>query len=143
VSAREAPPMWRGRWVLYALGAAMVGYGVWGQLFGADTTPRRYGELLLVAALGHDLVVAPVVLLLGLVARKVLHRHVHGALQGAALVGFVLLLIALPGMGRYGARADNTSILPRDYTSGLMVALAVVGAATLLVVGVRLVRQRR
>ncbi|MGZ6791394.1 MAG: hypothetical protein ACXVFV_00455 [Mycobacteriales bacterium] len=135
------PPLWRGRWVLYAAGAAMVGYGTWGQLFGADTKPRRYAELLLVAALGHDLVLAPLVLLLGLLARKVLHRHVHGVLQGAALVGFVLLVVALPGMGRYGARSDNASILPRDYTSGLMVALGAVAVGALLVVLVR-VRRR-
>lgn len=137
------PPLWRGRWVLYAAGAAMVGYGTWGQLFGADTKPRRYAELLLVAALGHDLVLAPVVLLLGVLARTVLHRHVRAALQGAALVGFALLVVALPGMGRYGARSDNSSILPRDYTSGLVEALAAVAVGTLLVVGVRLLRRRR
>jgi hypothetical protein len=131
------------RWPLYAAGAGMIAFGVWGQLFGADTNPKRYGELLLVAALGHDLVLAPIVVLLGVVARKVLHRHAHASLQAAAMVAFVLLLIALPGIGRYGAKSDNTSILPLNYTNGLMVALSVVAAGTLLAVLVRVVRQRR
>ena len=136
------PPLSKWRWLFYAAGAGMIAFGVWGQLFGADTNPKRYGELLLVAALGHDLIVAPVVLVLGLIARRVLHRHVHGSLQGAALVGFVLLLVAIPGMGRYGARSDNRSILPRDYTTGLMLSLGVLGAVTLLYVAFRMVRRR-
>jgi hypothetical protein len=143
VSDREAPPLSKWRWPLYAAGAAMVGFGVWGQLFGADTNPRRYGELLLVAALGHDLVLAPVVVLLGVLARKLLHRHAHASLQAAGFVGFVLLLIALPGLGRYGAKSGNPSILPRNYTNGLMISLAVVGGVTLMAVTVRVLRHRR
>ena len=146
MSNLEPPPMSTWRWPLYAAGAAMIGFGVWGQLFGADTNPRRYGELLLVAALGHDLVLAPIVLVLGVVARKVLHRLVHATLQAAAIVAFVLLLIALPGIGRFGAKADNSSILPLNYTNGLMVILGIIAAgAVLSVLGrvVRVVRQRR
>lgn len=90
------PPLSRWRWLCYAAGAAMIAFGVWGQLFGADTNPRRYGELLVVSALAHDLVLAPVVVLLGLAVRRVVPPPVRGALQGAALVGFALLLIAVP-----------------------------------------------
>ena len=136
------PPLSRWRWLFYLAGTAMIVFGVWGQLFGADTNPKRYGELLLVAALGHDLVLAPIFLILGLIARRVVHRHVRGSLQGAALIGFMLLVVAIPGMGRYGARTDNHSILPRDYTTGLMLSLGVVGAATLLYVAFRLIRRR-
>jgi hypothetical protein len=139
----EPPPMSTWRWPLYAAGAAMIGFGVWGQLFGADTNPRRYGELLLVAALGHDLVLAPVVIALGVVARRVLPRNAHAPLQSAAIIGFVLLLIAIPGLGHFGAKSDNRSILPLDYTKGLMIALGVVAAGTVLAVLVRVVRQRR
>ena len=136
------PPLSKWRWLFYAAGTAMIAFGVWGQLFGADTNPRRYGELLLVAALGHDLVLAPIFLVLGLLARRFLHRHVRGSLQGAALVGFMLVLVAIPGIGRYGARTDNHSILPRDYTTGLMLSLGVVGVITLLLIAFRMVRRR-
>jgi len=138
----EAPALSRFRWLFYLAGTAMIGYGLWGQLFGRDTNPRRYGELLLAAALGHDLLLAPVVLVAGLVVRKLLHRQVRGALQGAAIVGFALVLIAIPGVGRYGARSDNSSILPRDYTTGVLLSLGAVGVGTLLVVLVRWGRDR-
>ena len=139
----EPPPLSKWRWPLYAAGAGMIAFGVWGQLFGADTNPKRYGELLLVAALGHDLVLAPQVVTQGFRARKVLHRHAHASLQAAAIVGFALLVIALPGIGRYGAKSDNRSILPLNYTNGLMISLAVVAAGTVVGVVVRVVRQRR
>lgn len=142
MSELPEPPMSRWRWPLYAAGGAMTAYGLWGEVFGSDVKPVRWAELLLVAALAHDLVLAPVVLLLGLLARRVFPGHRRGLLQGAALVAFDLLLIALPGMGRYGARSDNTSILPRDYTTGLVVALAAVVAVTAVAVTVRTVRRR-
>ena len=94
------PPPSRWRWLCYAAGAAMIAFGVWGQLFGADTNPRRYGELLVVSALAHDLVLAPVVVLLGVLSRPVLRGRVRGLVQGAALVGFALLLIAVPTLRR-------------------------------------------
>lgn len=142
MSDQLAPPMSRWRWPLYAAGAAMVAYGLWGEVFGSNVKPVRWAELLVVAALAHDLVLAPVVLLLGLLAGRVLRGRRRGLLQGAALVSFVLLLVALPGLGRYGAHSDNPSILPRDYTAGLLIALGVVAAVTALAVVVRTARRR-
>lgn len=142
MSGLPEPELSRWRWPLYAAGGAMTLYGLWGEVFGSNVKPVRWAELLVVGALAHDLILAPVVLLLGLLARRVLPGHRRGLLQGAALVAFVLLLVALPGMGRFGARSDNTSVLPRDYTSGLMVALAVVAAVTAVAVVIRTVRRR-
>lgn len=138
----NVPVLSKWRWLFYAIGTAMIAYGLWGQLFGKDTNPQRYGELLVVSALGHDLLLAPAVLVCGLVAGKVLHRRVRSSLQGAAIVAFALVLIAIPGVGGYGARSDNASILPRDYNSGLLLCLGAVGAGTLLVVLVRWGRER-
>ncbi len=133
------PPLSPWRYLLYAIGAAMIGYGVWGQLYGADTKPVRVAVLVLTAALVHDLVLAPVVMVLGMLLHRLMPHPIRPALQGAALVAFCLVLVAIPGLGRYGAREDNPSILPRNYTEGLLLALAVValGAA------VQLVRRRR
>ncbi len=136
-------PMSRWRWPLYLFGTAMIGYGLWGQVYGADTKPVRVAVLVVVAALAHDLVVAPVVLLLGLLLRKVIPGGVRPSLQGAALVGFCLVLVAIPGLGRYGARGDNPSVLPRDYTEGLMLALVVVLVGALGHVLLRRIRGAR
>ena len=52
------------------------------------------------------------------------------------------LQIALPGIGRYGARTDNSSVLPRDYGQGLVLALAGVAAVTSVLLIVRLFSRR-
>ena len=130
------------RWPLYAAGTAMVGWGLYGQVLGDDTKPARVAVLWVAAALANDLVLAPLVLVLGLVGRRVLPGRLRGSLQGGAFVAGVLVLLAVPALGRYGARSDNPSVLPRDYTSGLLVALAVVGGATVLHAAVRLLRRR-
>ena len=90
------PPLSRWRWPFYAAGTAMTGFGLWGQVFGADTNPRRYAELLVAAALAHDLVLAPVVLLLGAASRPLLRGRLRGAVQAAAIVVGALLLVAVP-----------------------------------------------
>lgn len=130
------PPLSPWRYLLYAVGAAMIGYGLWGELYGADTKPARVAVLVVAAALVHDLVLAPAVIVLAVLVRRLLPRWVHPRLQGATFVAFCLFLIAIPGLGRYGAREDNPSVLPRDYTEGLLLALAVValGAVVSLVV---------
>lgn len=120
------PPLSKWRWVFYAVGSAMMAWGIWGQLFGDDTKPRRVFVLWVVAALGHDLVLAPTIVLLGVIARRVFRGRVRSSVQGAALVAGVLVLVAIPGMGRFGAKADNSSVLPRDYRLGLLLALGVV-----------------
>lgn len=90
------PPLSRWRWALYAAGTAMIAFGVWGQLFGADTNPRRYGELLVVSALAHDLIVAPAVVVLGLLLRRMTRSRLRALVQSTAIVGAGLLLVALP-----------------------------------------------
>ncbi len=142
MSTRPEPALSPWRWPLYAVGTAMIGFGLWGQVYGADTKPVRVAVLVVVAALAHDLVLAPVVLLLGLVARRLVPGGVRPTLQGAALVAFCLLLVALPGIGRYGARSGNPSILPRDYGQGLLLALAVVVLGALGHLVLRRVRRR-
>lgn len=131
--------MSRWRYLLYVVGTAMIGYGVWGQVYGADTKPVRVAVLVTAAALAHDLVLAPVVMAVGLLVRRVLPQPLRPVVQGASLVAFCLLLVAIPGIGRFGARADNPSILPRNYTEGLLLALAVVVLAAAL----HLVRRAR
>ncbi len=143
MSTLEEPPRSRWRWPLYAAGSAMVAFGLWGELFGADTNPLRWAELLVVAALAHDLVLAPVVITLGVATRRLLPSRLRSAVQGAWLVSAVLLLVAIPGLGRFGAKADNPSVLPRDYPTGLAVGVGTVVLVTAILVLLRQVRQRR
>jgi hypothetical protein len=88
----------------------------------------------------HDFLLASVVL--GLVAAGA--RIAPAASRVPAASGLVVLgsatLLAIPVLGRFGARPDNPTLLDRDYTAGWFALAGVVLLAT--VVGT-LVRSRR
>ena len=120
--------------------------GVLGGLYGAWLVLSRGHDLLdLVVWLAagvvlHDGALALTVLLLGAVGLRILPQ----AAKAPAVVGFVVLgsvtLLAVPVLGRFGARADNPTLLDRGYWTGWVVL------AALTVVGVliaSLVRSRR
>jgi hypothetical protein len=87
----------------------------------------------------HDGVLALAVLAVGTVAARMLPRSA----RGPAVVGFVVLgsvtLLAVPVLGRFGARPDNPTLLDRDYTVGWLVlaGLVLVGVVTASLVGSR------
>jgi hypothetical protein len=128
----------RTRLALGALGVLVGVYGGWLVLSrGHDLL-----NLVLWLAAGvvlHDGVLALVVLVVGTVAVRLLPR----AAKAPAVVGFVVLgsvtLLAVPVLGRFGARSDNPTLLDRDYTAGWLVftALVVTGVVTASLVGSR------
>jgi hypothetical protein len=97
-------------------------------------------EWLVVGVVLHDGVLAVAVLALGAVALKVLPP----AARAPAVVGFVVLgsatLFAVPVLGRFGARADNPSLLDRNYWAGWLV---LAGLTVTAVVAASVVRSRR
>ena len=87
----------------------------------------------------HDGVLAPVVLLVCLVGTRLLPPVVRGpAAAGLVVLGSVTLL-AVPVLGRFGARPDNPTLLDRDYALGWVVlaALTLAGVAVATYVGAR------
>ena len=127
------------RLLLGAVGVLVVVYGGWLVLSrGHDLL-----NLLLWLAAGvvlHDGVLALVVLAVATVAVRLLPRPA----KAPAVVGFVVLgsvtLLAVPVLGRFGARPDNPTLLDRDYTVGWLVLAGLVVAA---VVTASLVGSRR
>jgi hypothetical protein len=87
----------------------------------------------------HDAVLALAVLAVGTGAVRVLPRSA----RAPAAVGFVVLgsvtLLAVPVLGRFGARSDNPTLLDRDYTLGWLVlaGLVLVGVVVASLVGSR------
>ena len=123
------------RVALGALGVVVGLYGAWLVL------SRGHDLLNLVLWLAggvvlHDGVLAVVVLVVGAVAMRLLPRSA----KAPAVVGFVVLgsvtLLAVPVLGRFGARSDNPTLLDRNYTVGWLVlaglVLVVVVAASLV-----------
>jgi hypothetical protein len=129
------------RRLLGGLGVALGAYGGWLALTRQDTV--QLVEIAVWLAAGvvlHDVVVAGVVLAAVTLGRRVL----PGPWQAPATLGLVVwggvTLMAVPVLGRFGARPDNPTLLDRPYL-GAWAALTV--GAVLVVTLAGLVRARR
>ena len=121
------------------IGAIGVGIGVFGawmlwsrQDFDQLTSAAIW---LAVGVVLHDGVLAIATLALAAVALRILPR----ASRAPAVVGFIVLgsvtLLAVPVLSGFGVRADNTTLLDRDYTAGWLV-LALLTVAVVIVASV-------
>jgi hypothetical protein len=121
-----------------AAGVALIGVGVFPLMDVRDLTDVLVW--LGGAVVVHDLVIAPVVLLAGLLlVRDGARRPVRGTL----LVMGALTAVALPVLLRPG-RTANSSVLPLDYPRNWLIALGAVAAVTAIWSTVRgLGRKRR
>lgn len=111
------------------LALAGVGLGGYGALLVLDNPPVIILRILVwavVAAVVHDFVFAPVCAVVGMTGRRLIPLAWQSAVAVAALCSVVLVLLAMPVLGRPGKRPDNPSVLDRDYPLGLTVALVVV-----------------
>ena len=121
-------------WVVVVAGWTLMGWVVAGVLREADAThPGSWATWVIGAALVHDLVVLPAVLLVGLGLSRVLRPAWRAPVRAALAVVAVVAVATWPTVARYGARADNPSILPLDagrnlVLLGLAVAACVVAA---------------
>ncbi|MFF5981730.1 hypothetical protein ACFY78_23070 [Streptomyces olindensis] len=121
-----------------AAGVALMGVGV-----SLLTDVRDLSTVLLWlggAVVLHDLVIAPLVLLAGLL---LVRGGARGTVRGALLVMGALTAVALPVLLRPG-RPANASVLPLDYGRNWLIALGAVAAVAALWSAVRgLGRARR
>ena len=127
------------RVVLGAAGVLLAAYGGWLLLTRGHDLPDAVAWLVAGVVL-HDGLLAVVTIALG----AALVRLAPAAARAPLAVGFVVLgsltLVAVPVLGRFGARDDNPTLLDRDYTAGWF---ALAGATTLAVVVAALLRSRR
>lgn len=112
------------RVVLGVLGVGVAGYGVLRLL----RLPAEQVLAVLVWVAGgivaHDGVLAPLVVGLGLAA-SVLSRWLRPSLVVLLVVLGPLTLVAVPVLGRFGARPDNPTLLDRPYLAGYAVLVGV------------------
>ncbi|WP_067438913.1 hypothetical protein [Nocardioides jensenii] len=129
-----------GRALLIAAGLTTAAWGAW---LLQDATPRDLWSNLLVWLAGgvllHDAVLAPVVLVLGWSAARVVPWARGPVVVGAVLLG-ALTLVAVPVLGGWGRRPDNPTLLDRDYTAGWGVVAG--GIVVGVVVAAAVVRSR-
>ncbi|WP_326615900.1 hypothetical protein OG863_01545 [Streptomyces decoyicus] len=87
----------------------------------------------------HDALIAPLVLLVGLV---LVRGGVRGPVRGALMAAGALTMVALPVLLRPG-RPANSSVLPLDYSRNWLIALVAVTTVTALVLATRRFAHRR
>ncbi len=130
------------RWFLGLVGVGAGLYGAWLLL------SRQSGDQLVSAGVWlvggvvlHDLVLAPLVLVAVAAAGRLAPRPVRAPAAVLLVVIGSVTLLAAPVLGALGRRADNASLLDRDYWSGWLVLVGVL--VVLVAVGSVVQRRRR
>lgn len=121
-------------WVALAVGGVVMAVGVRGLLVNSgsvmDTNPSRWIVLFVAAIAVHDVVLAPLVLAVGYGVSRLVPARLRPVIQGGLICSALVTLFAYPFVRRFGAMPTNPTILPRDYTRGLLIVLAVVWVVT-------------
>jgi hypothetical protein len=117
-------------------GVLVTAYGGWLLLDLGWANTRSTLTWLIGGVVLHDAVFAPLVLVAALVAVRLVPRERLAPWVVALVVLVPVTLAGIPELGRFGARADNATLLDRPYWLGwsvmvtLVVAVALVAAAT-------------
>lgn len=136
----------RARLVLGALGVAVTAYGAW-LLWSRRDLADLFSAVRWVAGgvLVHDLLWAPLVVLVALALGRLLPSVLHAAAAAGLLVLGTLTVMAVPVLGAWGREQDpfNETLLDRDYTAGYLALVATVIIVVVVPVLLATVRRRR
>ena len=116
-------------WITAAVGWAVIGWGVFGIFSNSlDTRPANLAKFVVGGALLHDLLIAPVVIVAGVLLARSVPARARGPVQAALAVSAIVALFAWPLVRAYGLAANNPTSLPHNYGRNLLVILGVVWA---------------
>ncbi len=123
---RRAGPLF---WISAAAGWAVIAWGLRGIFqHSLDTRPANLARFVVGGALLHDLVVAPLVILAGVLIARAVPGRSRAVVQGALAVSGIVALFSYPLVRAYGLAANNPTSLPHNYTANLLIVLGVVWA---------------
>jgi hypothetical protein len=108
------------RRLLWTVGAAMVAWGLIGLLTSARSNPVAWLRFAATVVIANDVVLAPLVILAGVLLKRLLPARHRALAQIGLLVTGAVTLVALPAVLGYGRSADNPSALPLNYGRGLL-----------------------
>lgn len=124
----------RGFWISAAIGWAIIAYGLRGLFHHhVDTRPPNLGLFVIGGDVVHDLLFAPVVLLIGVAVARVAPRRWRSGVQAALIISGCLMLFAYPLVRDYARVIHNPSSLPHNYTANLTIVIGAVWVVTLAV----------
>jgi hypothetical protein len=127
------------RVVVGLLGVAAAAYGAVELLdLGLDNL-RAAVTWLVAGVLLHDAVLAPLTLGLWFVASRARRGRIPGPVVVGAVVFGTVTVVAIPLLGRFGARTDNPTLLDRNYLLGWLV----LATLTMIIVAVAVASRSR
>lgn len=119
-----------GRTALIGLGALVILYGAQGLLRSVGFAELRSVATWFVGgALLSDLLLAPVVIIVGVVLSRIVSGRVRPYVQAGLIITGGVTLIALPLLTGRGKSDSNPSELPLNYPRGWLITIACVWAA--------------
>jgi hypothetical protein len=119
-------------WLSALAGWTLILWGVRGALHHhVHTRPGQLARFLLGGAVAHDLLLAPLVLLAGILVARTVRGRWRAPLQAALFVSATVALFAYPLVRGYGRVLRNPTSLPHNYGANLAIVLVVVIAVTL------------
>src|SRR5437868_2649427 len=131
-------------WVSAVAGWSVIAYGVRGLLHHhVDTRPGNLATFVVGGALVHDLLFAPVILLVGVVVARRAPARMRAVIQATLVISACLALFSYPLLRDYARVLHNPSSLPHNYTANLAVTIGVVWAAVIAGALVTAVLHRR
>lgn len=117
------------RMITVAAGVIGIGWGVWLALQLSLSDLLSAGAWFVIPPVLSDLVLLPVVAVIGGVLTRRLQPWVRLPVQVALAAAGCLLFIGLPFLSGLGKRADNPSLLDRNYPLGVGVYVLIILAA--------------
>ncbi len=114
------------RGVLLAAGVVVGAVGAWKLLQSGLDNILAALRWLVGGLLAHDALLAPVTVVLVVLAARVLPWWMRAPAAAGLVVLGTVTVAAVPVLGRFGALADNPTLLDRNYTAGWLVFAAIV-----------------
>jgi hypothetical protein len=141
----DAPAPSGTAWCLgLAVGGAIFAFGVYGLLHDAvqtvpvDTLRWIAGSLVL-----HDAIIAPAVLVVGVVLTRLLPTAIGAGMQATLAVCAIVVVMSVPVLKGVGRRADNPSLLPHAYGQSLSIVISAILIGGITLTLARAARARR
>ena len=112
-------------WLGLVIGGAVMAFGIRGALadLGPDN-PFKLATWVVGLDLAHDLLLAPAVVIIGLLLARVVPAPARGPLRAAAGLSGIVVLFSIPLITAWGRRAGNSSTLPLNYAHSVLIVLA-------------------
>jgi rSAM/selenodomain-associated transferase 1 len=131
-------------WIGLALGIPVMAFGI-GWVLGhpGKGKPVELAKWVIGADIAHDVVIAPVACLIGVLLVARLPATVRAPVRSALFTSAVLFAVGYPALRGFGRRPTNPTELPLDYATAVPTALGAVWALAALWGVFAVVRERR